>query len=274
VGTLCGAAQSCTNGVRTSAAMCDAAAACRTTMTTCPSACNTAGTDCNACASGETMCTDGCQTLSSDPSNCGTCGHVCADPPVVGSGSATCSATGCGLACNANYLKCGGTSYCQIAGWGFEGSTTDGFSNVNNGKTAVTSISVSGSLFHSGAQALAIKINAQGDAAERAFVVGLRLCGGNGFVPANAQSVSAWFYVSPDSDTVPPPGPGSQIGVRLTTSTGEGGNETSPVMVGTWFQVSIPIASVGNQLVELAVQGAFGPADWSGTVYVDDIVIQ
>ena len=135
---------------------------------------------------------------------------------------------------------------------------------------------VSGSVFHSGAQALAIKINAQGaGAAARTFVVGLRLCGGNGYVPANAQTVSAWFYLSPDSDTVPPPDPSSQIGEHLTTSTGGGGNTTSPVMVGTWFQVSTPIASVGSQLLELAVQGAFGPgADWAGVVYVDDIVIQ
>src|SRR5262249_44261811 len=160
-------------------------------------------------------------------------------------------------------------------GWDFEGMTTDGFGIVNNGETAVTSISVSGSLFHSGAQALAIKVNAQGVGAARTFEVGLRLCGGNGFVPANAQTVSAWFYLSPDCDAAPDPDASSLIGEHLTTNTGGGGNTISPVMVGTWFQVSTPIASVGNQLVELAVQGVFGPdADWSGVVYVDDIVIQ
>jgi hypothetical protein len=221
------------------------------------------------------MCPNGCQNLNNDPDNCGMCGHVCPDPPVVGSGSATCSGTGCGLVCNAGYLKCGGTAYCQIAGWDFEGSTTDGFGIVNNGETAVTSISVSGSMSHSGAQALAIKVNAQGVGASRAFEVGLRLCGGNGFVPANAQTVSAWFYLSPDSDAVPPPDGASQIGEHLTTNTGGGGNTSNPVMTGIWFQVSTPIASIGNQLVQLAVQGVFGPdADWSGVVYVDDIVIQ
>jgi hypothetical protein len=203
------------------------------------------------------------------------CGQICPEPPVVGSGSATCSASTCGFVCNANYLKCGDTTHCQIAGWGFEGTTTDGFGNVNGGQTAVTGISVSGSVFHSGAQALAIKINAQGDGATRTFAVGLRLCGGNGYVPANAQSVSAWFYLSPDSDTGPPPHPSSQIGEYLTTSTGGGGNTQSPVTVGAWFQVSTPIASVGSQLLELALQGLFGSgADWTGVVYVDDIVIQ
>ena len=146
---------------------------------------------------------------------------------------------------------------------------------MNNGETAVTGISVSASVFHSGAQALAIKINAQGEGATRTFAVGLRLCGGNGYVPANAQTVSAWFYLSPDSEAGPPPHPSSQIGEHLTTSTGGGGNTQSPVPVGTWFQVSTPIASVGSQLLELAVQGAFGASsDWAGVVYVDDIVIQ
>jgi hypothetical protein len=203
------------------------------------------------------------------------CGHVCASPPVGGSGSATCGTSTCGFVCNASYLKCGGTTYCQIATWGFEGNTTDGFGNTGNGQTAVTSISVSGSVSHSGAQALAIKINAQGQGTARTFDVGLRLCGGNGFVPANAQTVTAWFFLSPDGDTVPPPDPSSQIGERLTTNMGMGGNTQSPVMVGTWFQVSTPIASVGTQLLELALAGVFGPdSDWSGVVYVDDIVIQ
>jgi hypothetical protein len=220
------------------------------------------------------MCSNGCQNLSNDPDNCGMCGHACPEPPVVGSGSATCGG-GCGFVCNASYLKCGGTTYCQIAGWNFEGTTSDGFGIVNNGQTAVTSISVSGSVFHSGAQALAIKVNAQGTGGTRSFEVGLKLCGGNGFVPANGQTVSAWFYLSPDDDTAPPPDPSSQIGEHLVTSTGGGGNTVSPPPVGMWFQVSTPIASVGGQLVELALAGVFGPdSDWSGTVYVDDIVIQ
>jgi hypothetical protein len=244
-------------------------------MTTCPSACNAAGTDCNACLAGETMCPNGCQNLTNDPDNCGMCGHGCPEPPVVGSGSATCGGSACGFMCNAGYLKCSGTTYCQIAGWDFEGNTTDGFANLNNGPTAVTGISVSGSVFHSGAQALAIKINAQGTGPTRAFDVGLKLCGGNGFIPANAQTVSAWFFLSPDGDTVPPPDPTSQIRNHLVTNMGMGGSTTSPVPVGTWFQVSTPIASVGTELFELAVYGLFGDAsDWSGVVYVDDIVIQ
>jgi hypothetical protein len=176
--------------------------------------------------------------------------------------------------CNASYLKCGATTYCQLPSWAFEGTTTDGFTNVNNGQTAVTSISVSTSQHHSGAQALAIAVSAQGVGAARTFEVGLSLCGGNGFIPANAQTVTAWIFLSPDSDAVPPPDAASQIGVRLTTNMGAGGTPNT-MMVGTWFQVSTAIASVGNQLTGIALQGTFAPgSDWSGVVYVDDIVIQ
>jgi hypothetical protein len=221
------------------------------------------------------MCPNGCESLGNDPGNCGTCGHVCPDAPVVGSGSATCSAGTCGLGCNAGYIACGGTSYCQIARWEFEGSTTDGFGTMSNGQMALTSVSVSGSVFHGGKQALALGIHAQGHGAARRFEVGLQLCGGSGYVPANAQTVSAWFYLRPDSATAPPPDASSQIGVRLTTSTGVGGNTASVIPVGTWFQVSSPIASVGSQLLDLSVQGTFGSgSDWTGVIYVDDVVIQ
>jgi hypothetical protein len=218
------------------------------------------------------MCPNGCQNLSNDPDNCGMCGNICAEPPVVGSGSATCSTSTCGFVCNANYLKCSTTTYCQIASWEFEGNTTEGFGNVNNGPTAVTGISVSNAVSHSGGQALAIKIDAMGQGAERTFQVGLRMCGGNGFVPASGQTISAWIFLSSSGS---PPDDTSQIGLRVTTNMGTGGNPTSPIPVGVWFQVSTPVAIAGNQLVEFAVAGVFGDTvDWSGVVYVDDVVIQ
>jgi hypothetical protein len=274
IGTLCGATQSCTGGVRTSDATCNALAQCVTTMMTCASACNAAGTDCNACLAGETMCTNGCQNLSNDPDNCMTCGHVCAQPPVAGSGSATCGSSNCGFICNAGYLKCSGTTYCQIASWDFEGTTTDGFGNLSNGPSAVTGIAVNTARHHGGAQALAIGIDAKNGSAERNFDVGVTLCGGSGSVPANAQTVTAWVFLEPASDTVPDPDPNSQIRVHLTTGTGEGGT-SNPIVVGQWFQISTSISSIGSQLLQLGVQGGFGPGpDWSGTIYVDDISIQ
>ena len=85
--------------------------------------------------------------------------------------------------------------------------------------------------------------------------------------------MTAWFYLSPDSDTGPPLHPSSEFGEHLTTSANDGGNTTNNWEIGKWFQVSTPITSVGNQLIQLAVVGMFG-GDWAGTVYVDDISIQ
>ena len=92
--------------------------------------------------------------------------------------------------------------------------------------------------------------------------------------------MSAWFYLSPSSDTVPPPSPTSRFGEHLTTSTSDGGNA--------------PNTAAGRELVpgldadrrrghrsssRSRSQGFFDtdgtPAiDWSGIVYVDDIAIQ
>jgi hypothetical protein len=225
------------------------------------------------------MCTNGCQNLSNDPDNCGMCGRTCTEPPVVGSGSATCGASTCGFVCNGGNLKCAGTTYCQAAAWGFENDqlgTSGGFGILGNGEMAVTTISVSDSVARSGSRSLAIAIDAKGPA--NSFLVGLRVCGGSGHLPSNAQSVSAWFFLSPSSEEVGPPHPSSQFGEYLYTTTGDGGNLANVTTVGTWFRVTTPIESVGTDLLRFALEGVFGGSgpggDWTGTVYVDDIVIQ
>ena len=58
-GTLCGAGQSCANGVLTLPAMCNAAGTCAAATMQCPSGCNTAGTDCATCPTGQTSCPSG-----------------------------------------------------------------------------------------------------------------------------------------------------------------------------------------------------------------------
>jgi hypothetical protein len=274
-GTLCGDPQSCTAGVLTSAEMCDATQACVTTTSNCAGNCNAAGTDCGACPTGATMCTSGCKTLATDPDNCGSCGMVCAGPPVAGSGSAVCMSRNCGISCNSGYLECGGRNYCQVKTWGFEDGTS-GFTNVGTGQSAVTSISVSTTRSRGGNSALAIGINARGS--NRRFEVGLSLCDG-GYLPAMSQTLTAWFYLSPASAAVSSPHPDSAVGVHLYTTTTDDADATSPPPVGSWFRVQMPIASVGARLESFSLEGFFdtdGTTDfnWSGVVYVDDIVIQ
>jgi hypothetical protein len=105
------------------------------------------------------------------------------------------------------------------------------------------------------------------------------MCGGSGYLPSGGRTISAWFYLSPSSNTVPPPSPTSFFGEHLYTSASDGGNAPNAATVGSWFKVSSPIDAVGTQLVAFSLQGFFDtdgtPAtDWDGVVYVDDITIQ
>jgi hypothetical protein len=276
-GTVCGAAQSCTGGVVTSAAMCDQSQACVTSTMDCPGECNSAGTDCFMCPNGTTMCQTGCKNLSNDASNCGTCGNACTVPPVAGSGSAVCSARSCGFSCNTGYLECGGTTYCQVRSWTFEDGTTGGFTIWGNGQSPVTSLAASTTMSHGGNRALAIGLNIRGST--RRFEVGIALCGGDGYIPAMGQDVTAWFYLSPSSASVPAPHPDSAVGVHIYTNTDDDGDGRTPVPVGSWFRAQLAISSVGPRLEGISLEGFFdtdGTTDynWSGTVYVDDISIQ
>ncbi len=64
--------------------------------------------DCNAgTADCDGMAANGCETtLASDPAHCGVCATAC---PVPANGMATCTASVCGVACNAGYVLSGGS---------------------------------------------------------------------------------------------------------------------------------------------------------------------
>ena len=94
-----------------------------------------------------------------------------------------------------------------------------------------------------------------------------------------AQTLTAWLYLNPASASVPDPHPDSAVGVHLYTSTNDDGDAVTPVPVGSWFRVQVPIASVGARLESFSLEGFFdsdGTNDfnWSGVIYVDDISIQ
>ncbi len=51
-----------------------------------------------------TACAGSCVDTTTDADHCGTCGRVC---PSVSNGTATCSASTCGFACNTGFHRCG-----------------------------------------------------------------------------------------------------------------------------------------------------------------------
>jgi alpha-tubulin suppressor-like RCC1 family protein len=61
--------------------------------------------DAATCPTGTTSCDAICVDPATDPDNCGACANVC---PSIANATATCTASQCGVACNADYHECGG----------------------------------------------------------------------------------------------------------------------------------------------------------------------
>ena len=82
--------------------------ACATTCTAAAPMCNAAGSS-YACATGcsgatSTLCSGACVDVTADPMHCNGCGMAC---PTTANGRATCTASVCGLVCDAGYHRCG-----------------------------------------------------------------------------------------------------------------------------------------------------------------------
>jgi hypothetical protein len=135
-GTVCSAnngAPTCSNGLCVTAcdagfANCDGSAAngCEVQLASDPAHCGACGTACNStngtatcsastcgitCNAGFGNCdgnaTNGCEVnLSADPAHCGGCGTVCNST----NGTATCTASTCGISCGAGFGNCDGNA--------------------------------------------------------------------------------------------------------------------------------------------------------------------
>ncbi len=57
------------------------------------------------CATGRTACGAVCVDVRTNPSHCGACGNAC---PARANATSTCSASACGIVCNAGYADCDG----------------------------------------------------------------------------------------------------------------------------------------------------------------------
>ena len=219
-GTLCGAGQSCANGVLTLPAMCNAAGTCAAATMQCPSGCNTAGTDCATCPTGQTSCPAGCRDLTSDPDNCSSCANAC-PVPAKGSGIPVCVNSSCSVKCNPGFLECSPASLgmCQQTTWDFEDMTLDGF-KVLNSPSAAGKLGYTSQVVNSGKFALGAVIRATGTT--RGYQIGPPICGAapRSYVSGKTITVSGWMYLEP-SDKAETFGKASYWGIRITTESGD-----------------------------------------------------
>jgi hypothetical protein len=280
-GTLCGAGQSCANGVLTLPAMCSNTGTCAAATMQCQNGCNSSGTDCATCPNGQTSCADGCHDLTRDPMNCGGCATPC-PAPSPSTGIPVCINSSCDIQCNAGYLACSPPSIaiCQQTVWDFEDGNIEGF-RVLNTPTAVSGKMVAQSAaVASGKYALGIPIDA-GNSTSRGFQVGPPICASRGQVIAKGSSVTAVMLIQP-SGNPPALGKATYFGIRLVTENSPDGVivKFQPPAYGQWFKISTPMPANDVQLISFAVEGVFAtdviinPADWIGAVYLDDVTIQ
>ena len=276
-GTLCGAGQSCSQGILTLPAMCNASGTCAAATMQCPSGCNTAGTDCATCPSGQTSCPAGCKDLVNDPTNCGGCGTVCPSP-AAGTGIPVCINQSCNIKCNSGYMECAPASLatCQQVTWDFEDMTLEGFRVLNSpsaaGKLGYTSV-----VQHSGKYALGAIINAS-STTSRGYQIGPPICANRGFVQGKGLTVTAWMMIAPidDKQTF---GKASYWGIRITTESGDTLAKGAPRGYNEWFPVSVTAPAGDTQLSAIILEGVFSVdvgvplSDWTGTMYFDDISV-
>jgi hypothetical protein len=276
-GTLCGAGQSCANGVLTLPAMCNANGTCAAATMQCPSGCNTTGTDCATCPTGQTSCASGCKDLTSDPVNCGACDKICPMPD-KDSGIAVCVNSSCNVKCNSGYLACTPVSLgtCQQVTWGFEDPSLEGYQVINSpsaaGKLGYTTV-----VQHSGKYSLGAVIRAS-STTSRGYQIGPPICGGSrGYVQGKALTVTAWMMIVP-SDDKQTFGKASYWGIRITTESGDTLAKGAPRGYNEWFPVSVTAPAGDTQLSAIILEGVFTSdlalgADWTGTMYFDDISV-
>ena len=258
-GSSCGDA-SCSGNSVVGKGTCKAGMCAVPTPVPCPGGATCTGAGICGCPTGLKQCTQG-----------GACVQCCTSADCGGTSTCT-SANVCG--CSPGLLSCvGAAASCQRRTWDFEDGTTGGFGILRTDFSMATrGASNSTAQHHGGTHSLAIPVTATGQA--RSFELDQLLCGSVGQISLTGlTSISAWFFVDG-----PPLDPASNFGETVyTDKLSPGQNFLFSSVIGQWFQVSTPVSglNMSTSMYELGVGAVVnGTADWTGTVYVDDIAIQ
>ena len=256
-GTLCGAGQSCANGVLTLPAMCNAAGTCAAATMQCSTGCNTAGTDCATCPTGQTSCPAGCRDSASDPANCSSCGNACPLPSRARDSGVL------ELHVRRQVQPWFRRVHASFAGdvpaddVGLRGHDPRGVQNRHHALGGRQD-RLHQPVVHSGKFALGAVIKATGTGLTRNYQIGPPICAARGPIIAKGATVTAWMLLEP-SDPKLTFGTGSYWGIRITTESGQTLATGAPRGYNIWFPVSVPIPAGDVRLISFVLEGVFRP---------------
>jgi hypothetical protein len=201
------------------------------------------------------LCGSSClDVLGSDLDNCGACGQKCAPNQFCTVG--TCQ-------CNALPIQCGTTPVCGT--WGFESNTTEGWylAPADRSRVYPSTFAASTKHAHSGTHSLAFQVSNDylGNAA-----VAIKICSA-GAVTLNTITMQVYLEGGPSTS------PENKSSGGLEDQVASDFTSPSAWAVGAWTQIggSLWQTEVGTTFtLNLAI---YDP-DWSGWVYIDDVVMK
>jgi len=261
----CGA-KTCSAGTTTGGGSCNGGGQCvPSPPMSCPNGCDATGTGCLSCgggavscnglccAAGQSCCGGSCVDANSNPNMCGSSCMAC---PTSSRGTATCTQGTCGIACTSGAPKCSDGG-CSRLSWTFDTSDLDGVV-VTGGAFSVRSLNGNMALAIDVTNLTAVSISVpicrtgNLDLSQKMFSFRAYLDG----VPVSPSDLAQFFLDAADPD--------------LTT--GYLGLESVPQ--GVWLTYAAPLGTAASDTAQATIRvGSFG-AQFSGTVWIDDITIR
>ena len=251
----------CGNGLTNSNGVCCAAG-----QTGCNGTCvdlQTNGLHCGSCTrscNGLNCCSGTCVDTSVSLSNCGGCGNSC---------GGTCLGGSC---CAGAGFSCGTSSGCGA--WNFEtgtqGAVFDPASASDNGGSNIAWSSTRANPSGGGRYSIAIPTYLGAGGGDVVDVI-FPLCTNGNAVNVGSYTLSMSVFFA--GDPYPAYDKSTLIAVGADDTWVDTGNPgTHSLSSGTWIQLSGQLTGSGLATA-VGLHVAPSPAEWSGTIYIDDVVL-
>ena len=259
--TACGTAGCATTASTQAVGTCNGAGTCNMPApVSCETGATCSGSACS-CPQGTVDCgTSGCiNTSGSDVNHCGACTTVCAS-------NQSCSSGTC--ACTSGAAACGG-----CLAWDFESSSnptpwTLEVTPESPGPNGATNIGVTQSKYNGGSHALIVPVQIDFSTTFAVEATVSLSC------KVNLSGYTGWAYMYFDG-SYPLSDFGNQLVLDTWTSSGTKAEHNVPffgnIPINAWFKV--PLAFSNPTPVDRIGLSLTPATNWTGTMYIDDVVI-